>query len=101
MFEEAVNKINGQNDKHVQKHVQELRDGNTACSQPIRFICPGTKAKLIILQFKPTNEQNFIKTAQYYEATTHTRSRAKKLVRKRVGFKLVSITNLMHNFFIP
>jgi hypothetical protein len=58
-FEEAVNKINGQKDKHV----QEIRDGNTTCSQPIRFICPGRKAKLIILQFKQTNEHNFVKIA--------------------------------------
>ena len=59
-FEEFVNKINGQNDRHVQKNVQELRDGNTTCPQPVRFICPGRKTKLIVLQFKPTKEHNFV-----------------------------------------
>jgi hypothetical protein len=47
-FEEAINKINGQKDKHVQNHVQELGDGNTTRSQPISFMCPGRKAKIII-----------------------------------------------------
>jgi hypothetical protein len=81
-FEEAVSKINGQNDKHVQK----LGDGNTTCSQPVRFICPGESTKIITLQLKPTNAHNFTElTTMSYSNNSHKFS-ANKVVRKHVGF---------------
>jgi len=88
-FEEMVNRINSQNDKQLQEHAQNLRNGNATCSQTIRFICPGKKAKIVILQFNPTNGHNFVRITTVSQSNNTYMFSANKVARKHVGFGIL------------